>query len=266
MTMPDGVIIRRWGIRDYMETHADMACFTRKRNAHTPDEIWRLQHPPVFTLGLAGKEEHVLAAGDIPVIRTDRGGQVTYHGPGQLVVYLLLDLARRGLTVKRYVYLLEQALLETCRALGVDAERNAGAPGVYVQGKKIAALGIRVKRGCSYHGLALNVDMKLAPFRRINPCGYPGLEVTQLADLGCVCTVAGAFDVLLPHLMDQLEVNEKTSSLSGIFASPSGRGRRGAAGEGKRDSHDIVPSSTSLLSPGEESISSRLNLLVGNEQ
>ena len=209
--MHDGINIRRLGIRDYAETYTDMAQFTRERDAHTGDEIWCLQHTPVFTLGLAGREEHVLNAGHIPVIKTDRGGQVTYHAPGQLVVYLLLDLTRRGLTVKRYVYLLEQALIETCRTLDVEAERKSGAPGVYVAGKKIAALGIRVKRGCSYHGLALNVDMDLAPFQRINPCGYPGLEVTQLTDEGCELTVTEAFDVLLPHLVDQIGISVKTS-------------------------------------------------------
>jgi lipoyl(octanoyl) transferase len=202
--MLDGIIIRHWGVRDYASTLATMAQFTRERNGHTQDEIWCLQHAPVFTLGLAGKEEHILQAGDIPVIRTDRGGQVTYHGPGQLIVYLMLDLARRGLTVKRYVYLLEEALISMCRALDVEAERRHGAPGVYVAGKKIAALGIRVKRGCSYHGIALNVDMDLAPYRCINPCGYPGLGVTQLADMGCGGTVAEMFDALLPHLLEQL--------------------------------------------------------------
>ena len=214
--MQDRIIIRRLGISDYAATYAAMAQFTRERNAHTGDEIWCLQHTPVFTLGLAGKEEHILEAGNIPVIKTDRGGQVTYHGPGQLIVYLMLDLARRGLTVKRYVYLLEQALIEVCHTLDVDAKRRSGAPGVYIAGKKIAALGIRVKRGCSYHGLALNVDMDLEPFQRINPCGYPGLGVTQLADEGCNLTVAKALDALLPHLMDQLVLNEKTSSPSGV--------------------------------------------------
>jgi len=202
--MQEETFIRRLGIRDYAETLAAMARFTEGRDMHTADEIWCLQHNSTFTLGLAGREEHVLNAGDIPVIKSDRGGQVTFHGPGQLLVYLMLDLARRGLTVKRYVWLLEQALIEMCRMLGVDASRRPGAPGVYVGGKKLAALGIRVKRGCSYHGLALNVDMDLAPFLRIHPCGYPGLEVTQLADLGCGHTVDGTFDVLLPHLMNQL--------------------------------------------------------------
>ena len=214
--MHDGINIRRLGIRDHAETYTDMAQFTLDRNAHTGDEIWCLQHTPVFTLGLAGREEHILNAGAIPVIKTDRGGQVTYHGPGQLIVYLMLDLARRELTVKRYVYLLEQALIETCRMLDVKAERKSGAPGVYVAGKKIAALGIRVKRGYSYHGLALNVDMDLAPFQRINPCGYPGLEVTQLADMGCELTVTEAFDALLPQLVAQLGINVEHSSQSKI--------------------------------------------------
>jgi len=181
-----------------------MVRYTRERDENSPDEIWCLQHPPVFTLGLAGKEEHILAAGDIPIIRTDRGGQVTYHGPGQMVVYLLLDLQRKGLTIKRYVALLEQALIDMCAFLGIKAIRMAGAPGVYVSGKKIAALGIRVKRGCSYHGLALNVDMDLAPFRYINPCGFPGLEVTQLKAQGCLLDINATFTTLLPYLLKQL--------------------------------------------------------------
>ena len=217
--MHDGINIRRLGIRDYAETYAEMAQFTRERDAHTRDEIWCLQHTPVFTLGLAGKEEHILKVGNIPVIKTDRGGQVTYHGPGQLIVYLMLDLARRSLTVKRYVYLLEQALIDMCHTLDVGTERRSGAPGVYVTGKKIAALGIRVKRGCSYHGLALNVNMDLAPFQRINPCGYPGLEVTQLADEGCNLTVAEALDALLPQLVAQLGVNVEHFSQSKIHVS-----------------------------------------------
>ena len=221
--MQDGINIRRLGVSDYTETHAAMVRFTCERNAHTGDEIWCLQHTPVFTLGLAGLEEHVLDAGVIPVLKTDRGGQVTYHGPGQLIVYLMLDLTRRGLTVKRYVYLLEQALIEMCYALDVGAERRSGAPGVFVHGKKLAALGIRVKRGCSYHGLALNVDMDLAPFQRINPCGYPGLGVTQLANEGCNLKVAEAFDALLPHLMDQLELNMKISK-SDMVGMDSGKG------------------------------------------
>lgn len=208
MNTQNSLMVRPLGTCAYLATWKAMAEFSRTRQAQTGDQIWHLQHFPVYTLGLAGREEHVLDAGDIPVIRTDRGGQATYHGPGQLVVYLLLDLARNGLTVKRYVYLLEEALLRLCRELGVDAQRRAGAPGVYVTGKKIAALGIRVRRGCGYHGLALNVDMDLRPFQRINPCGYPGLQVTQLADHGCGLGVTAVFYRLLPHLEQQLGLDK----------------------------------------------------------
>jgi lipoyl(octanoyl) transferase len=181
-----------------------MVSYALERDENSPDEIWCLQHPPVFTLGLGGKEEHILEASDIPIIRTDRGGQVTYHGPGQMVVYLMLDLQRLGLTVKRYVTLLEQAMVDMCASLGIFATRKAGAPGVYVSGKKIAALGIRVKRGCSYHGLALNVDMDLSPFQLINPCGYPGLEVTQLKEYGFTLDINATFTMLLPFILNQL--------------------------------------------------------------
>ena len=196
--------MRRWGIREYAATFTDMLHFTRGRRSDALDEIWCLQHAPVYTLGLAGKEEHILYRVDIPVIRADRGGQVTYHGPGQLIVYLMLELARYGQTVKSFVYLLEQALIDVCEELGVAAGRRKGAPGVYVSGKKIASLGIRVKHGCSYHGLALNVNMDLAPFQYINPCGYPGLKITQLSDEGCDISVTEACDALLPHLLGQL--------------------------------------------------------------
>ncbi len=202
--MPGRIYIRQSGECDYQPIYESMVRFTRERDENTPDEIWCLQHPPVFTLGLAGKEEHILAAGDIPIIRTDRGGQVTYHGPGQMVVYLLLDLQRKGLTIKRYVSLIEQAMIDMCASLGIKAARKAGAPGVYVSDKKIAALGLRVKRGCSYHGLALNVDMDLAPFQRINPCGYPGLKLTQLKELGCLLGINATFITLLPYLLKQL--------------------------------------------------------------
>ena len=198
------IYIRQAGICDYQATYASMVRFTRERDENTPDEIWCLQHPPVFTLGLGGKEKHILDSGDIPVIKTDRGGQVTYHGPGQMVVYLLLDLQRKKITIKHYVALLEQAIIEMCVSLGINAARNAGAPGVYVAGKKIAALGIRVKRGYCYHGLSLNVDMDLAPFQRINPCGYPGLEVTQLKEQGSILDINATFTALLPCILKQL--------------------------------------------------------------
>jgi lipoyl(octanoyl) transferase len=169
---------------DYAQTWAEMRAFTDARTHASDDELWLLQHPPVFTLGQAGRPEHILAPGAIPVVQTDRGGQVTYHGPGQLIAYLLLDLRRAGLGVKGLVHLLEQAVIDLLAEVGIEAQARPDAPGVYVAGAKIASLGLRVRRGCSYHGLALNVDMDLGPFSRINPCGYPGLAVTQLADLG----------------------------------------------------------------------------------
>jgi lipoyl(octanoyl) transferase len=170
------------GLQDYPATWAAMRAFTDARETSTPDELWLLEHPPVFTLGQAGRLEHLLAPGTIPVIQTDRGGQVTYHGPGQLVAYLLLDLRRAGIGVKRLVERLEQSVIDLLAEYGVAAERHTDAPGVYVAGAKIASLGLRVRNGCSYHGLALNVDMDLEPFSRINPCGYAGLAVTQLVD------------------------------------------------------------------------------------
>jgi lipoyl(octanoyl) transferase len=161
-----------------------MASFNRARGAETPDELWLLEHPRVFTLGLAGRPEHVIDAGDIPVVRADRGGQVTYHGPGQLVAYVLLDLRRARIGVKELVRRLEQAAIDVLRGYGIDGARRAGMPGVYVDGAKIAAIGLRIANGCSYHGVALNVDLDLEPFARIDPCGYPGLACTRLADLG----------------------------------------------------------------------------------
>nr|WP_236786736.1 lipoyl(octanoyl) transferase LipB [Allochromatium tepidum] len=170
------------GLQDYAATWAAMRAFTDAREADTPDELWLLEHPPVFTLGQAGRPEHLLAPGDIPVIRTDRGGQVTYHGPGQLVAYPLLDLRRSGIGIKRLVERLEQSVIDLLAGYGIVAERRANAPGVYVADAKIASLGLRVRNGCSYHGLALNVDLDLEPFGRINPCGYAGLAVTRLVD------------------------------------------------------------------------------------
>jgi lipoyl(octanoyl) transferase len=169
---------------DYLPTWQAMQRFTDTRGADADDELWLLQHPPVFTLGMAADPSHVLAAGDIPVVRTDRGGQVTYHGPGQLVLYALLDLRRNGLGVRDLVMRLERAVIELVGAHGVHAEGRRDAPGVYVEGRKLASVGMRIRRGASYHGLALNVDMDLSPFARINPCGMAGMQVTQLADLG----------------------------------------------------------------------------------
>lgn len=182
--LPRILVVRRLGMRAYEPTWRAMRDFTDRRGPDTPDELWLLQHPPVFTQGQAGRAEHVLDPGDIPVVQVDRGGQVTYHGPGQLVAYLLLDLRRAGIGVKRLVLLLEEAVVDLLSGYGIAAAPRAGAPGVYVGGAKICALGLRVRRGSSFHGLALNLDLDLSPFARINPCGYPGLAVTRLADLG----------------------------------------------------------------------------------
>lgn len=181
---PAELRVRRLGERPYEPTWRAMQVFTDARDGATPDELWLLTHPPVYTLGQAGRAEHLLAPGEIPVIQVDRGGQVTYHGPGQLVAYLLLDLRRAGLGVRRLVSLLEQSVIDLLGGYGIVAAARPDAPGVYVDGAKIASLGLRIRRGCSFHGLALNVDMDLAPFTRIDPCGLPGLSVTQLADLG----------------------------------------------------------------------------------
>jgi len=181
-----------------------MQTFTDTRSADTADELWFLEHPPVFTLGMAGKAEHLLAPGDIPVVHTDRGGQVTYHGPGQLVVYALIDLRRAGLGVRDLVTGLEQSVIRYAAQLGITAAARREAPGVYVDSGKLASVGIRIRRGASYHGLALNVNLDLAPFLRINPCGFAGLPMTRLADLAPVTDVATAAAGLLPHLRQAL--------------------------------------------------------------
>ncbi|QEY61185.1 lipoyl(octanoyl) transferase LipB [Metapseudomonas lalkuanensis] len=180
---PAELIVRHLGLVDYLPTLEAMRRLTVERDERTPDEIWLLQHPRVFTQGQAGKAEHLLAPGDIPVIQVERGGQVTYHGPGQLVAYLMLDLRRLGLGVRDLVTAMEQSLVDVMATYGVEAAPKADAPGVYVEGDKIASLGLRVSRGCSFHGLALNVDMDMSPFWRINPCGYAGLKMVQLKDL-----------------------------------------------------------------------------------
>lgn len=174
--------IRKLGLVDYQQTWQAMRDFTDQRDAATEDELWLLQHPPVFTQGQAGKAEHVLLAGDIPVLQSDRGGQVTYHGPGQWIVYLLLDLRRAQLGVRDLVTLIEHSVVAVLDSLGIVSQPRADAPGVYVGAAKIASLGLRVRRGCSYHGLALNVDMDLEPFSRINPCGLQGLQVTTIRE------------------------------------------------------------------------------------
>ncbi|WP_284431832.1 lipoyl(octanoyl) transferase LipB [Rugosibacter aromaticivorans] len=186
--------------------------FTATRTSDTPDEIWLCEHPPVFTQGLSGKAEHLLQDIGIPVVQIDRGGQITYHGPGQVVAYLLFDLRRRQFKVREFVQRIEQAVIEVLAGYGVNAARLAGAPGVYVQGAKIAALGLRIKGGCSYHGVALNVNVDLVPYQAINPCGYAGMRVTRLCDLvktGDTLTITQVGSQLAQALMQQLE-NLKT--------------------------------------------------------
>jgi len=200
--------IRRLGRVAFEPTWRNMQAFTDERDSDTPDETWVLEHDPVFTLGLAGKREHVLAPGEIPVVHIDRGGQVTYHGPGQLVVYPLLDLRRRKLGPRALVSALEQATVDALAEWDVEARARPDAPGVYVGEKKVASIGLRVRRGASYHGIAINVDMDLEPFTRINPCGYAGLEMTQVSELGGPSALDAVADVFLPHFRKRIDVTE----------------------------------------------------------
>ena len=200
MTLVDSIGIKRLGSAAYLPTLAAMKDFTARRNGETADELWLLEHPPVYTLGQGA--DHAPVENGIPLVRADRGGDITYHGPGQLVVYTLVDLARRGIKVRQFVALLEQAVIDL---LGGRGERRVGAPGVYVDGAKIAALGIRVRQGRTYHGLSLNVDMDLSPFHAIDPCGYPGLAVTQLRDLGVPGTVQTVGDRVASLVAERIE-------------------------------------------------------------
>jgi lipoyl(octanoyl) transferase len=222
-----GLLIRRLpGLSPYEPVWRAMQAFTDARTSQTPDELWVVEHEPVFTLGQAGKWEHVLNPGDIPVIPVDRGGQVTYHGPGQIVAYPLIDLRRARLGVREYVQRIEQAVIDTLAEWNILAARKEGAPGVYVNGAKIAALGIRVRRGCTFHGLAFNVDMDLEPFHRINPCGFQGLQVTQVLDLGGPSRLTDVETVLVAELARQF-------GLEAIPADPiltSGAGAASAGG------------------------------------
>ena len=202
--MANKIIVHELGIMDYQSAWDDMRLFNMQRNALTLDEIWILEHPPVFTLGLNGKAQHILDAHAIPVIQCDRGGQVTYHGPGQLVAYVLLDLQRRHWGVKKLVNCLEQAIIELLADYAIQGQRRADAPGVYVDGAKIAALGLRVRQGCCYHGLSFNVDMDLTPFTYINPCGYQGLSSTQLKSLHPQLDYGLVKKQLISHLSQQL--------------------------------------------------------------
>ncbi|MDP2784656.1 MAG: lipoyl(octanoyl) transferase LipB [Sulfurimicrobium sp.] len=201
--------VRYLGIVEYEPTFQAMQDFTAQRNAETPDEIWLLQHPPVYTQGLAGKPEHLLRTSQIPVVKIDRGGQITYHGPGQVVAYILLDLKRHGMGVKELVRRMEQAVIDLLAVHGVLAARRDKAPGVYVNNAKIAALGLRIRNNCSYHGLCLNVDMDLTPYASINPCGYAGLEVTQTRDQGVNADADTLAEELARHLLLQLGYTEK---------------------------------------------------------
>lgn len=194
--------VRHLGQQPYETVWQDMQRFTQNRGPEAADELWLVEHPPVYTLGLNGKREHLLAISpDIPVIQSDRGGQVTYHGPGQIVLYALLDIKRLNLNIRELVTLLEQAMIDTLAAYGVSAVARADAPGVYVAGKKIGSIGLRIKNHCSYHGLSLNNNMDLRPFDAINPCGYSGLKVTQLADLGVTVSNAELADALVQAII-----------------------------------------------------------------
>jgi lipoyl(octanoyl) transferase len=211
-------LIRDLGRHAYEPVWRAMQGFTDARDAGTPDEVWLVEHDPVFTLGQAGKPEHVLMPGDIPVLKVDRGGQVTYHGPGQIVAYPLLDLKRLKIGVREYVCRIEQAVIDTLAHWNIHAERRDGAPGVYVNGAKVAALGIRVRRGCTFHGLAFNIAMDLSPFHRINPCGYAGLQVTSMLDLGGPSSLEAVKPVLLEALAAQFGLQPQTATLPDLVA------------------------------------------------
>lgn len=196
------MLIRQLGLADYEAVYAEMTAYTESRNEHTEDQLWFLQHSPVFTQGQAGKAEHVLFPGDIPVVQTDRGGQVTYHGPGQLVVNLMIDITRIGWGPRQLVSSIEQALVATLAEWGIDAAPRTDAPGVYTGERKIASLGLRIRHGRSFHGLALNIDMDLEPFKRINPCGYAGMEMTQMV---AETTQSISFDQVSERLAHHLQ-------------------------------------------------------------
>ena len=203
---------------DYTKVWQAMQAFTDNRDDNTRDELWIVEHPPVFTQGQAGKEEHLLMPGDIPVVKVDRGGQVTYHGPGQQVIYFMINLRRKKMGVRALVTLIENGLIASLADFNINAYAKADAPGVYVDDKKIASLGLRVRKGCSFHGLALNVNMDLGPFLRINPCGYAGLEMTQTSDLSGPTTIIDAANSLEKHLISLLEVT-KVSHKTGLESS-----------------------------------------------
>jgi len=218
------LVVRELGRQEYEPVWRAMQEFTNTRTESTPDEIWFCDHDSVFTLGLNTKPEHLLAPGDIPVIQIDRGGQVTYHGPGQLMIYPLIDLRRAGLGVRDLVTALEQSVVDLAADYGVEAASRCDAPGVYVNGVKLASVGLRIRRGSSFHGMALNVDVDLEPFSRINPCGFKDLQLTDLARLGANSDLAAVRDKLLPHLLRHLHLDQALSSasLSGVPTSLQG--------------------------------------------
>lgn len=199
--LQDKILVRHLGLQPYQPVSQAMHEFTDTRDENTPDEVWLVEHPPIFTQGQAGKAEHILATGDIPVIQSDRGGQVTYHGPGQQVMYVLLNLKRRKLGVRELVTVLENTVVNTLAELNIEAFPRADAPGVYVGEKKICSLGLRIRKGCSFHGLALNIAMDLSPFQRINPCGYAGMEMAQVSDWVADATPAKLEPVLVKHFL-----------------------------------------------------------------
>jgi len=205
LSSPPGIpLLRHLGHRPYLPVWQEMQAFTDQRTASSADELWLVEHPAIFTVGLNGKPEHLLDPGTTPVLQVDRGGQVTWHGPGQAVLYLLIDLRRRGLGVRALVSIMEQAVIALLADHGISASAKPDAPGVYVAGAKVASLGLRVRRGCSYHGLALNVDPDLSAFTRINPCGHPGQAVTSLRQLGLKLDLPTAGEALAHHLLQQL--------------------------------------------------------------
>nr|WP_281241738.1 lipoyl(octanoyl) transferase LipB [Thalassotalea agarivorans] len=213
--MQNQLRVRQLGQADYTQVWHAMKQFTDERDENTVDEIWLVEHPPVFTQGQAGKEEHLLMTGDIPVVQVDRGGQVTYHGPGQQVVYFMIDIRRRNMGVRQLVSLIEQAIVDCLADYQVTAYPKADAPGVYVDDQKVASLGLRIRHGCSFHGLALNVNMDLEPFLRINPCGYAGLAMVQTTDLCALDTVEKAGEGLTKHLINLFD-SEQVDYLTGL--------------------------------------------------
>lgn len=202
------LLVRQLGLRDWQPVSDAMHRFTDQRDSETPDEVWLVEHNPVFTQGQAGKAEHLLMPGDIPVVQSDRGGQVTYHGPGQQILYVMIDIRRRKLGVRQLVTVLEQTVIKTLADYSVTAYSRDDAPGVYVDGKKICSLGLRIRKGCSFHGLALNIDMDLGPFLRINPCGYAGMEMTRLADLTADSLLAEVPRRLVDHFTRQISYQQ----------------------------------------------------------